>query len=114
MRDSRRRFLSLLCGVGASLWLLVRTVAAQHTGSQQPIGEQKDDESNVPKPATKTILRANDKDIKKNVEKLYELASELKTEVEKTNSVNVLSLAMVRKAEEIEKLAKEIKSLAKG
>jgi len=38
----------------------------------------------------------------------------LKAEVEKTDSVQVLSLAMLRKADEIEKLAKEIKSRAKG
>ena len=65
-------------------------------------------------PPTKAILEANDKDIKKSVERLYQLAGELKTEVEKTDSVQILSLAMVKKAEEIEKLAREIKSRAKG
>ena len=63
---------------------------------------------------TKTILEANQKDIKKNVERLYQLASELKTEVEKTDSVQVLSLALLKKTEEIEKLAKDIRSRAKG
>jgi hypothetical protein len=115
MLDSRRRFLTVLCATSAPLGLLVRTLAAQHPGSHpQPIGEQKTDDPNSPKATTKAILQANEKDIKKNVEKLYELASELKTEVEKTDSVQVLSLAMLKKTEEIEKLAKEIKSLAKG
>ena len=68
----------------------------------------------MPKPDPKMMLAANEKEIKKNVEKLYELASELKTEVEKTDSVKVLSLSMLKKAEEIERLAKEIKSRAKG
>jgi len=71
-----------------------------------------DDDSNSPKIDPKLILEANKKEIKKNVEKLYDLASELKAEVEKTDSVQVLSLAMLRKADEIEKLAKEIKSPA--
>ncbi len=62
----------------------------------------------------KLILEANQKEIKKNVEKLYDLAAELKAEVEKTDSVQVLSLAMLRKTEEIEKLAKDIRSRAKG
>ncbi len=53
-------------------------------------------------------------EIKKNVEKLYDLAAELKAEVEKTDSVQVLSLAIVKKTEEIEKLAKDIRSRAKG
>ncbi len=68
----------------------------------------------MPKPDPKMMLAANEKEIKKNVEKLYELASELKTEVEKTDSVKVLSLSMLKKAEEIERLAKEIRSRAKG
>jgi hypothetical protein len=42
------------------------------------------------------------------------LASELKVEVEKMDSVQVLSIAMLRKTEDIEKLAKEIRSRAKG
>ena len=42
------------------------------------------------------------------------MASELKTEVEKTDSVQVLSVAMVKKAEEIEKLAKSIRSRTIG
>ena len=67
-----------------------------------------------PRSPTKALLEANEKDIKKNIEKLYQLATDLKVEVEKTDSSQVLSLAMVKKAEEIEKLAHEIKSRAKG
>ncbi|HVH73242.1 MAG TPA: hypothetical protein VNB49_19335 [Candidatus Dormibacteraeota bacterium] len=42
------------------------------------------------------------------------MASELKAEVEKTDSVQVLSVTMLKKAEEIEKLAKGIRSRAIG
>jgi heme oxygenase len=62
----------------------------------------------------KTVLESNQKDIKKSVEKLYQLASELKAEVEKTDAVKVLSVVMLKKTEEIEKLAKEIRSRAVG
>lgn len=64
--------------------------------------------------AEKRILEENEKDIKKKVEKLYDLASELKAEVDKTDSSKVLSLNLVRKAEEIEKLARDIKNRSKG
>lgn len=85
------------------------------TGSEPAAPDSKDDEDPKPlTPAGKLALQANDKDIKKSVEKLFQLASELKAEVDKTDSAQVLSLPMVRKAEEIEKLAKEIKSRAKG
>jgi hypothetical protein len=77
-------------------------------------GPKEEDGPRPALPTTKVILEANDKDIKKSVEKLFQLATELKNEVEKTDSVTILSLAMVRKAEEIERLAKEIKSRAKG
>jgi hypothetical protein len=71
-------------------------------------------EENAPTPDRKEVLKANDKDIKSNVLKLAELAEELKREVEKTDSANVLSLPMVHKAEEIERLAKHIATLARG
>jgi hypothetical protein len=82
---------------------------------RQDASKQKDgDDSSAPKADPKLILEANQKEIKKDVEHLYDLASELKAEVEKTDSVQVLSLAMLRKTEEIEKLAKGIRSRAKG
>jgi len=62
----------------------------------------------------KAALKENEKDIKKDIEKLFQLAGELKAEVEKTDSSVVLSLPLLRKAEEIEKLAREIKNRAKG
>ena len=64
--------------------------------------------------ANKAMLEEREKSIKKDVEKLYALAAQLKTEVEKTDSTKTLSLAMVKKAEEIEKLARQIKDHAKG
>lgn len=49
------------------------------------------------------------KQLKTDTEKLLELATQLKASVDKTNE-HVLSLEVVRKAEEIEKLAKHIKT----
>lgn len=76
-----------------------------------------EDPSHSPLPAaasTKAVLEQRQKDIKRDIEKLYDLATQLKTEVEKTDATTVLSLGMVKKAEEIEKLAKQIKDHAKG
>jgi len=60
------------------------------------------------------MLEANNKDIHKKVERLYQLVTELKVEVDKTDSSKVLSLNLVKKAEEIEKLARDIKIRSKG
>lgn len=62
----------------------------------------------------KRVLEENDKDMKKKVERLYELASELKEQVDRTDSSKVLSLNLMKKAEEIEKLARDIKNRSKG
>jgi hypothetical protein len=75
---------------------------------------QSEDDPNAPKIDPKNILESNKKDIKKSIERLFQLASELKAEAEKTDSVLVLSVAMLKKTEEIEKLAKGIRSRAIG
>lgn len=60
------------------------------------------------------ILKENQKQLKKEVKRLAELVEELQKLVAKTDSSEVLSLDLVHKAEEIEKAAKHIASLAKG
>jgi hypothetical protein len=47
-------------------------------------------------------------DLKKDTDKLLELATELKQYVDKTNE-NMLSVDVIKKAEEIEKLARNVK-----
>jgi hypothetical protein len=51
-------------------------------------------------------------DIRQDSEKLLELATELKQYVDKTNE-NIISLDVIRKAEQIEKLAKSVKEKMK-
>jgi hypothetical protein len=62
--------------------------------------------------APKKDLKADDKDIRKQVALLAQYAEELKKEVEKTDSTKVLSLQMLRKTQSIEKLAHHIATLA--
>jgi hypothetical protein len=121
MSDNRRKFLALLAGAGTLEFF--QTNALQGQGRpQRPPGSGSDPNadpaSDTPalpeKATTKGMLEANEKDIKKNIEKLFQLASDLKDEVEKTDSSQVLSLALLKKAEEIEKLAHDIKTRAKA
>jgi hypothetical protein len=51
-------------------------------------------------------------DIREETDKLFQLATDLKAAVDKTNE-NLLSLDVVRKAEEVEKLAKKVKEKMK-
>jgi hypothetical protein len=66
----------------------------------------------TPQPDPKEILKENQKNLRRDVDQLVQLAQDLKIEADKTNQTNVLSLTFLRKAEEIEKLARQIKSLA--
>lgn len=57
--------------------------------------------------------KENQKQIRLEVQQLYALVSELKDEVEKTDPNSVLSVSIVKKAQAVEKLAKNIKNRAK-
>jgi hypothetical protein len=125
MDRSRRLVLSTCLSGMAAFVLGAKTVSAQNPLPTVPPPANRrrepasaDDPEGPPGPspgtATKTLLEQRQKDIKKDVEKLFDLASALKTEVEKTDATAVLSMAMVKKAEEIEKLAKQIRDHAKG
>ncbi len=115
MKESRRRFVTTVCAAAVPLSILAGSLLAQAPVPRPSRdSDQRDDQPNPIKPDPKLILEENQKNIKKNVERLYELASELKAEVEKTDNVQVLSIAMLKKTEDIEKLAKEIRARAKG
>jgi hypothetical protein len=115
----RRQFLTKLCLAVPPVFLLPIKLRPQGNGQKsvpgtKPDSKSGDDDSPFPVGSRKAALEENEKSIKTKVEKLFQLASELKEEVEKTDSAKVLSLAMLKKAEEIEKLAKDIKTRAKG
>jgi hypothetical protein len=117
---NRRSFLGGLLSAGVAGGMAVRVPEQQQNPIAPPTQDprkQPPDAAPEPPPipgAEKRILEENQKEIKKKVEKLYELATELKDEVEKTDSSKVLSLSLVRRAEEIEKLAHDIKNRSKG
>lgn len=122
--ETRRSFLTITVLAGAYVGLTGGAASAQTPVIRPPQnppmpgqpGQPPTSETegpSLPNP-DKRILESNDKDMKKKVEELYQLAKELKDEVEKTDSSKVLSLNLVRKAEEIEKLAHDIKNRSKG
>jgi len=56
----------------------------------------------------KAANKKRQQDIRDETDKLFQLATELKAAVDKTNE-NMLSLDVVRKADEVEKLARKVK-----
>jgi septin family protein len=61
---------------------------------------------------TRAANKKRQQDIRDDTDKLFQLATELKAAVDKTNE-NLLSLDVIHKAEEVEKLAKKVKEKMK-
>jgi hypothetical protein len=115
--ETRRSFVTaIMLAVGASAWIGGATFSQSPpvVRERRPASEQGPGETPDVPGADKHLLDENQKEMKKKVERLFDLASELKAEVEKTDSSKVLSLNLIKKTEEIEKLAREIRSRSKG
>ena len=130
MPESRRRLLmSFVAAIGVLAFRPVLTArqAGTHPTPQppQPRPSPNAPDAHVPYglkdgpqaatgPDQKAIDRAKQQELRTDVSKLYEMVSELKEQVEKTDTSSTLSLTVVKKAQQIEKLAKQIKEVAKG
>ena len=122
MSSNRRNFLA--AAIPAGLAFFAARAWPQHTPPQQPLPAQqspnigprsRDDMDPAPPPLDpKRMLKANQEKIQEDVQRLFALATQLRDQVEKTDSTAVLSLALVQKAEEVEKLAHQIRTLAKA
>jgi len=88
--------------------------AQQRRPSRQP-PVASDEPTPVPeRTLSRKMLKASYEQLQKDVQRLSDLANELKDEVGKTDEEDVLSLSGVKKAEEIEKLAKKIQGRMKN
>ena len=124
MDTNRRNFLTAIIPLtlGAPLGCFSSDFAKiQNPLPPRPPGAQSPGATKVEEPSnpeirlgSKDVLKQNQRQIEENVEKIYKLAGDLKDEVEKTDASNTLSLGMIQKAEQIEKLAKQVKNLARG
>jgi len=97
-----------------------------HTGEKRPglpapppSADPDAQDQNAPKgidsqTAKRVMAAKNEKEFREGVQKLFELATELRDELAQAPKMNVLSVRMYKKTEEIEKLAKQLKSKAKG
>jgi hypothetical protein len=121
LNGSRREFVT-----GTAQWALAGLIVVLERGRlapatmpKKPFGSRAQHEpplepAEAPHLDPKQALKRNEQQIRDDVEKLYTLAEQLKKEVEKTDSTNVLSLVVVDSARQIENLAKQIKNLAVG
>src|SRR5271155_3693933 len=81
MFDTRRSFLTMLAGAGTLVIVRIESLGRQSkpTGRVPTSDPNKDPDTpggSPEKSPTKAILDANEKDIKKNIEKRYQLATD--------------------------------------
>lgn len=116
MSHSRRGFLgAAVTFIAASAFGAAGQVGQQ--SPQPPVPNFPDGSgTRIPprKPDPRAILKQNEQDIKKDVARLTEVVGELQKSLDDSDTKEVLSLDVVHKTDEIEKLAKQIRSLVKG
>jgi hypothetical protein len=114
MKTGRRIFLSgmatMLAGAPALLAGGQRQGAPQQFPRTPDASDGADSDMPLPKLADpKEQLKEGQKSLRRDVDRLVQLAKDLKEETDKTKETDVLSLSLVKKAEDIEKLAHQIK-----
>jgi hypothetical protein len=122
MMETRRAFVKTLtaaAGVLAARSALGETQIRKPTIPKPPTpGDPQEKDKNTDELDARTVNRAamqqNEKEFRAGVERLYQLSGELREELQRTTTTNVLSVRMYKKTEEIEKLAKKLKSKVKG
>jgi hypothetical protein len=122
MLKSRRSLLKSVVGTAGAVATAPWTLAAPQTPQPMPSPNAPTNQnfrgglngppvSSTDKPKPNLM---NQEQIAALVQQVYKLASELKDEVEHTNLTAVFPLSFVKKAQQIEKLAKQIKDRTKG
>lgn len=93
-----------------------RVLVLQQLNSPSPQERTRQQDEEFLRIEKENARRANEQrqlELKRDTDKLLQLTNELKQYVDKTNE-NILSLEVIRKAEEIERLAKSVKEKMKG
>ena len=105
-----RKVIFLLGTFLALAVLVFAGVPALRSAPSQPIQGSRttDQQQEMEDRMQKAANKKRQDEIKEETQKLFQLASELKDAVDKTNE-NMLSLEVIHKAEEVEKLAKKVK-----
>lgn len=114
MCPSRRAFLTVSVSLAASA---AAPWAAQQGPSKQPqfppTPEAPAEPPRNPK-RDRQVLKANHDAITKDVKRMSELVDDLQKQLTEHDTTDILSLDVIRKSEEIEKLARHVRDLVRG
>lgn len=112
MNSSRRKFIGVTLGMTATFAAGAAQIPQPRPRS--PYGAPPTIPELPGKSNSRGMLKANQEDIKKDIARLSELVSELQKGLDDNDTKDVLSLDVIHKTEEIEKLAKQIRNLVRA
>jgi hypothetical protein len=111
-------YLSRRVFIAASLGASVNTVWAAQDGPPPqfppPFPRPEPPESPRNKKRDRAILKANREAVNKDVTRMSELVDALQKQLKESDTTDILSLDVIRKSEEIEKLARHVRDLVRG
>lgn len=118
MLDTRRSFLRSVGGASGSLLLFQQCPPIPEPRRRVPVDpppplEKQDDA----KPDTNSVIvqrRVQEKELRQTMDQLFTRVRDLKVELDRTPTTEVFSVSIFKETQEIEKLAKRLKSYAKG
>jgi hypothetical protein len=122
---SGRQIVHKVCGSAFLFFVLLSPPGISSQQQQQPptvppplnMPQRQDNGPDVPSDMQKNMeKKANEQrqaDLKRDTDKLLKLSTELKEYVDKSNE-HILSMDVIKKAEEIEKLAHSVKTKMRG
>jgi|SRR5277367_37103 len=125
MEETRRRFLMTVAAL-ASCFVTARGLAQEPKKKDSPAPDPPQPAETLnpaaaaaaaqgdSQRAKRVALQQNEKEFRAGVNRLYQLAGELKDEVDKTMTTEVFSVQMYKRTGEIEKVAKLLKGKARG
>src|SRR4249920_3311546 len=120
MVDTRRCFLKNLATLSSSFLLMQSSPPIPGTRPRHPIDppnpaepQDTDQPADNGRDVQRTRLQAQEKQFRETMSRLYSKVSELKTQMEALHPSQVFSVAIYKETQEIEKLAKQLKTYAK-
>lgn len=105
--------LSLLLPVAIADWQSRSRQRRQNGPTEQPFSPTLSGPELASESERAAMEAQNQFELRMDVQRLYALATELKDEVDGTNTNQVLSVSVLKRTQEIEKLAKQIRDRAK-
>lgn len=119
MRNQRRRFLWYACALSAGAMSGILAEAQGQSRKMPPPPEP--GETRPPASGTsgasasqRAILQQREKQFRESLASLWDRVNELKGEIEQVHPSEIFSIKIYKEANEIEHLAKQLKTLAKS